>query len=519
MSNKQYHTLRLILGDQLNASHSWYRSKDKGILYLIAELPQECDYTLHHGQKICAFFSAMEQFANGLSQSGHDVLHLTLDQTAKYTSLKDCIFQIIKQYSVETFDYQRPDEYRLLTQLRTICTQVKVQTHEYDSEHFIVDFHELKNHFKANTAHRMEAFYRRLRKAHDILMDGNQPLGGQWNYDTENRNKLKPSDLAELPKPLVFGNDVGSIIARLKRHNIKFFGQTPKTILWPTNRQQALELLDYFCSHLLVYFGRFQDAMTDQSDSAWSLYHSRLSFALNTKMISPERVIQQALSAHKKNPTLISLAQIEGFVRQILGWREFVRGIYWANMPEYARKNSLEANRELPAFFWTGKTQMNCLEKAITQSLDTAYAHHIQRLMITGNFCLLTGVNPEQVDQWYLGIYIDAIEWVELPNTRGMSQYADGGLLASKPYCASANYINKMSDYCQSCHYDHKLKTGPKACPFNSLYWHFMNRHKQQFSQNPRLSMTLKNFYKQPTDQQKAILDYGQWCLDHLEQL
>jgi len=300
---------------------------------------------------------------------------------------------------------------------------------------------------------------------------------------------------------------------------VSTFGHCQDTLLWPTSRNQAKQLLDYFCAYLLPLFGQFQDSMTCNSPEQWSLYHSRISFALNTKMLHPLQVIKQVLNEFESRPDDINLAQVEGFIRQILGWREYVRGVYWQNMPDYAAKNELNASRSLPDYFWHGKTNMNCMKHAINQSLDTAYAHHIQRLMITGNFCLLTEMDPEQVDSWYLGIYIDAIEWVEMPNTRGMSQFADGGLIATKPYAASGNYINKMSDYCKDCHYNVKEKTEDSACPFNSLYWHFMNKHEERLSRNPRIGMVYKNWQKQDAKQRQATLDRAQWCLDNIESL
>lgn len=253
--------------------------------------------------------------------------------------------------------------------------------------------------------------------------------------------------------------------------------------------------------------------MSCQTEHSWSLYHCRLSFALNSKMLHPLDVITSAIDAYQAAPERISLPQIEGFIRQILGWREFVRGIYWCNMPKYESLNSLHATRPLPDYFWHGETQMQCMQQAIKQSLRFGYAHHIQRLMVTGNFCLLTGIAPDDVDAWYLGIYVDALQWVELPNTRGMSQFADGGIIATKPYVASGNYLNKMSDYCQHCHYNVKNKVGPDACPFNSLYWHFLQRHEALFSNNPRMTILYRQWYRQDEATRHAILTQAEQYL------
>jgi len=259
--------------------------------------------------------------------------------------------------------------------------------------------------------------------------------------------------------------------------------------------------------------------MTHKSEHAWSLYHSRVSFALNSKILHPMQVIERAIVEYHSRPEEISLAQIEGFVRQIIGWREFVRGMYWVNMPEYSNLNELDAQKDLPEFFWTGETKMNCMSQSIKQSLEYAYAHHIQRLMVTGNFALLAGLNPDQVDDWYLGIYIDAIEWVEMPNTRGMSQFADGGLIASKPYTASGAYINRMSDYCSGCHYKVKEKVGETSCPFNSLYWHFMHRHRDKFGRNPRIGMVYRNLDKMEDSLREQVFERAEAILENLDSL
>ncbi|CAM3599225.1 cryptochrome/photolyase family protein [Parendozoicomonas haliclonae] len=513
-----YQTLRLILGDQLNASHSWFKKKDKNCLYLIAELRQETDYVRHHVQKVAAFFQAMDNFATALQKAGHQVIHLTLDQTSDYQDLPDLLAQLCKKHKVAHFEYQLPDEYRLRKQLKALSLG-KVEITAYETEHFLVPEEEISKLFPANKAIRMESFYRKMRKRFNILMEGDEPVGNRWNFDTENRKKIPASELRNIPQPLIFKNDIRPILDRIKKHKVKTIGQCSDTLLWPTTRQQSLKLLKFFCDYCLSQFGTYQDAMTANSPHSWSLYHSRLSFAMNSKMLSPGDVINKAIKAWQDNPKDISLAQIEGFVRQILGWREYMRGMYWANMPDYANKNELKASNKLPAFFWDGNTRMNCMKQAIDQSLEYAYAHHIQRLMVTGNFCLLTGIAPEQVDEWYLGIYIDAIEWVEMPNTRGMSQFADGGLIASKPYTASGNYIQKMSDYCSGCQYNVKLKTGETACPFNSLYWHFMNRHRKRLENNPRISMLFKGWDKRENAEKQGIIKHANALLKDLNSL
>ena len=514
---KKYHSLRLILGDQLNASHSWYRAQDDGVLYLIAELHQEASYVRHHVQKVCAFFAAIESFANALKAAGHQVKHLTLDDTASFTDLNALITALCAEHSIEQFEYQQPDEYRLAEQLKTLELGIPLSC--WDSEHFLLQQEELTSYIKVGKHNRMESFYRKLRKRFDILMDGPEPLGERWNFDGENRNKLKAADLEKIPQPLLFSNPVSSYLERIQRHNIDTLGSATEELLWPVNRQQSLQLLDFFCEHCLPNFGRFQDAMTKHGESRWSLYHSRISFALNSKILHPMQVIDAAIKRFEEPGSGVDLAQVEGFVRQILGWREYVRAVYWVNMPDYGERNTFEANRDLPEYFWNGETKMACMKQAIDQSLEYAYAHHIQRLMVTGNFAMLAGIDPDQVDNWYLGIYIDAIEWVEMPNTRGMSQFADGGLIATKPYAASGSYINKMSDYCKDCHYSVKERFTEDACPFNSLYWHFMQRHSERFSRNPRTAMAYRTWDKMDIEVKQALLERADYCLSNLDQL
>lgn len=513
-----FHTLRLVLGDQLNAGHSWYRDKDPGILYLVAELRQETDYIRHHVQKICAFFAAMRDFADALASSGKSVRYLSLDDTAEYHDLADLIGSIIQQEQIQKFQYQRPDEYRLLKQCREMSWP-DVEVSEFDTEHFLLPFDEIEKEIKPGKSAKMEFFYRRMRKRYDILMAGDQPAGGQWNYDQQNRNPITDKDYDLIPRPLMFRNSVAEILARLDRHKVDYFGEVHDPLPWPVNRKQARRLLKHFCTHCLPDFGRYQDAMTTGSKYHWSLFHSRLSFALNTKMLSPLTVIDAAIDYYHQHQSEIDIAQIEGFVRQILGWREYIRGIYWANMPKYSKLNALKARRRLPSFFWSGETRMSCMRHAIGQSLEYAYAHHIQRLMITGNFCLLAGIDPRQVDGWYLGIYIDAIEWVEMPNTRGMTQYADDGLVASKPYAASGAYVNRMSNYCRQCEYNVKKKVGEDACPLNSMYWHFITRHADRFRSNGRMQMVYRNLDKMETSMLTQVMERAEWCLDHLDEL
>lgn len=344
-------------------------------------------------------------------------------------------------------------------------------------------------------------------------MLGNEPVGGAWNYDAENRHKYMGKEA--IPPPLLFNKDVRSIEKEIQVSGIKTIGSVDaKNFSWPVTRKESLQLLRYFIEHALPWFGRYQDAMVR---NAWLMFHSKLSFSLNTKMLHPLEVIQEAEEAWRNDPQRYPLASVEGFIRQILGWREYVRGIYWMHMPEYATLNYFEHQRTLPAFYWTGETNMECMKQAIQGSLHHAYAHHIQRLMVTGAFALLAGVHPDEVDAWYLGIYADAVEWVEMPNTRGMSQFADGGIMGTKPYAGSANYMHKMSDYCTSCYYNKSLKYGERACPFNSLYWHFYHRHRDKLYNNPRIGMMYKTWDRFSEEEQNKILKQAEIYLSKID--
>ncbi|MCQ1060866.1 cryptochrome/photolyase family protein [Photobacterium sp. ZSDE20] len=517
----QHRTLRLILGDQLNANHSWYRTVDDSTLYLIAELHQEAAYVAHHIQKVSAFFAAMEHFAQELKQLGHNVIHLNLDLSAQFEDLPSLINDLILQYNCECFEFQRPDEYRLYEQLHSLAgslSQANIRCREYDTEHFLLPFNEIQEDFPPGKHVLMEHFYRRMRRRFDLLMDGDKPLGGKWNFDKSNRNKLKKHELEHIPSPLCFSNNVNDILNRIAVHQVRTIGQAQPQLLWPVTTAQAQELLHFFCQQCLPFFGCFQDAMTEKSPHSWSLYHSRLSFALNAKLLSPTDVLKQAICAYEQNSS-IDLAQIEGFVRQIIGWREYIRAMYWANMPNYKKLNALKAERKLPDFFWTGHTKMACMKAAITQSLDYAYAHHIQRLMVTGNFCLLTGIAPDEVEEWYLGIYIDAIEWVEMPNTRGMALFADNGIIATKPYAASGNYINKMSDHCKHCNYDVKTKTEANSCPLNSLYWNFLHQHESWLAKNHRTRMIYRSWDNLKEQDRKRIIAKANRILKNIDNI
>ena len=504
-------TLRLIQGDQLNIKHSWFKEPDDNVMYCIFEMRQETDYVKHHIQKVIGFFAAMRQFAEDLESSGHKVRYFKINDAENKQNVTENLSKLIEEQHIERFEYIYPDEYRLDQQLSAFVKDLKISSKVFSAEHFYTNRQDLADFFKGKKQYLMENFYRDMRKKHDILMIADQPEGGKWNYDKSNRNKWKGD--VDIPSYKWFKNDVSEVVEDLQNAKIETIGRfDTKTFSYSITRAQALEQLKYFCEALLIHFGDYQDAMHTNQDY---LFHSRLSFAMNLKLISPKDVVKTVMNYYRKHGDEIHISQVEGFVRQIIGWREYMRGMYWAFMPDYKTKNELDNHNKLPDFFWTGNTKMNCLKHAINNSLDNGYAHHIQRLMITGNYALLTQTHPDEVDDWYLGIYVDAIEWVQLTNTRGMSQFADGGKIATKPYVSSGSYINKMSNYCVDCRYNKSKKTGDDACPFNSLYWNFLDEKREQLSNNFRMGMMYNLLDKMDKQELQNIKEKAQHIIAH----
>ena len=484
-------TIRLILGDQLNTLHSWFMQPRDDVQFVMMEMRQETDYVLHHSQKIIAIFAGMRDFARQMTEGGHQVHYLAIDDPANLQSLSSNLDRLIAHYRAGSLEYQEPDEWRLDQQLADYAQQQSIPCQMVDSEHFYTRRDEAAALFVGRKKWLMEHFYRQMRVKHGVLIEAdNKPVGGQWNYDHDNR-KSWPGLPCE-PADGRIRHDHSALWQTIEAAGVKSFGRpNAEQFPWPLNRDEALQQLDDFVANGLPHFGQFQDAM---SSKAWRLFHSMLSFALNTKMIGPGEVVVKAEAAWRTDR--VPVAAAEGFIRQILGWREYIRGVYWSHMPEYAEHNEFKHDRPLPTWFWTGQTKMRCLSIAISQSLEEAHAHHIQRLMVIGNFALLAGLDPGAVHHWYLGVYIDAFEWVELPNTLGMSQFADGGLLATKPYVSSAAYIDRMSDYCKGCYYDKKIRLGERACPYNALYWDFFARNEKHLGTNPRLGMVYQQLRK-----------------------
>lgn len=507
-------TLNLILGDQLNPDHVALASVRPDVLHVLMELRSETDYVLHHAQKVIAIFAAMRALAARLQAQGHRVHYLTLDDPANRQSVSANLDALITQHGATAVQYQLPDEYRLDRLLADWAATCSVPVTVLDTDHFYTARGDVGQLFKGRKQWLMEHFYRTLRVRHRVLLtpqDG--PEGGQWNFDHDNRKPWAgqpPEPPDRRPR-----HDHSALWAMIEAAGVRTFGNpSAQDFRWPVDRDEALAQLDDFVQHVLPHFGDFQDAL---STRGWRLFHSLISFALNVKLLSPREVVQAVELAWRAGD--VPLAAAEGYIRQILGWREYVRGIYWAQMPGYDTRNHFGHDLPLPHWFWSADTGMRCLAHAIGQSLEQAYAHHIQRLMVIGNFALLAGLDPHAVHQWYLGVYIDAFEWVELPNTLGMSQFADGGLLATKPYVSSAAYIDRMSDYCKGCRYDRKARLGDNACPFNALYWDFHLRHAATLSRNPRIGMVYRNLAKMPGEELQAIRVQAAGIRARLEQL
>ncbi|MEW6693516.1 MAG: cryptochrome/photolyase family protein [Pseudomonadota bacterium] len=505
--------LRLILGDQLDPLHPWFGQARADVVYVLMEIRQETDYALHHAQKVLALFAAMRAFARQLKTAGHRVRYVAIDDPSNRQRLTANLDALIARYQATAVEYQAPDEWRLDTELRQWAAQAGVPVRMVDSAHFYGPRDAVARALAGHRQWVMEHFYRRQRRQHRVLMEGDQPAGGRWNFDADNRqpwrgNPPEPPD----PRPC---HDHRALWATIVAAGVRTVGDAQAgSCRWPIDRGEALAQLDAFVQHALPHFGRFQDALSSHHQR---LFHSQLSLALNVKMLRPHEVVARAEAAWRSGQA--PLAAVEGFIRQILGWREYVRGVYWAHMPGYTRSNALGHTRPLPAWYWSGETRMACLRAALRQTLDGAYAHHIQRLMVTGNFALLAGCDPAAVHHWYLGVYIDAFEWVEAPNTLGMSQWADGGLMATKPYVSSAAYLQRMGDHCQGCAYDPRQRTGARACPFNALYWDFLARHRQRLAANPRMALVVRQLERMPAADLQALRAQAQTWLERIDDL
>jgi len=495
--------LVLVLGDQLDLQASVLDGFDPAQdLLWMAEVAQESEHVWSAKQRTTVFLSAMRHFAAELRARGLPLHYVQLDEPDNRGTLADELAKAIATFQPQGLVMTSPGDWRVLQALRGVAQAAGLVLELLDDQHFFSTVRDFAAHARGRKQLRLEYWYRELRQKTGILMDGKAPEGGQWNFDADNRASFGAKGPGAVPPPTRFAPDA-TTQAVIELVNTRF-AHHPGSVAefgWPVTRAQALLALGAFVQERLPYFGEHQDAMWE--GDVW-LYHSHLACALNLKLLSAREVVAAAEAAYGAGAA--PLPAVEGFIRQILGWREYVRGIYWTQMPEYLERNALGATAELPAFYWTGETDMACLRDAIGQTLRHGYAHHIQRLMVTGLYALLCGVQPQQVHQWYLAVYVDAVEWVELPNTLGMSQFADGGVMASKPYAASGKYIQRMSNHCKGCRYDPALSVGESACPFTTLYWDFLLRHEHMLGTNPRMGMQLKNLARLSEAQRRAIL-------------
>jgi deoxyribodipyrimidine photolyase-related protein len=492
--------LRIILCDQLTHDISSLSdiNKDEDIV-LMVELHSEFTYVKHHKKKIAFLLSAMRHFSAELSNANVNVCYVKLEDQNNKNLLKDHVKEIIEKHSVKTVIITHPSEYRILQEIKQWKSILSIPVQIREDNRFLCTPGEFSKWAGDKKQLRMEFFYREIRKKHDILMNGNKPEGGKWNFDNENQKS--PAKNLNIPEKYEAKPDQITIevIQLVNKHFGDHFGDL-EPFFFAVTRDDAKVALKHFIEGRLKKFGDYQDAMIE--NEPW-MFHSHLSFYLNCGLLTAMECIRAAEHAyHSKS---LPINAVEGFIRQIIGWREYVRGIYWHKMPDYKNENFFGADRKLPDFFWHANSKMNCINQCVKETKRHAYAHHIQRLMVLGNFALLAGINPDQVNEWYLIVYADAYEWVELPNVTGMVLFADGGYLASKPYAASGAYINKMSNYCNNCSFNVNSKNGQEACPFNYLYWNFIVQNREKLEKNPRISMMYRVYDKMSEKKRRDI--------------
>ncbi|MEO0611972.1 MAG: cryptochrome/photolyase family protein [Pseudomonadota bacterium] len=508
-----------ILGDQLSPTLSCLAAADKKRdRILMCEVRDEATNVNHHKKKIAFIFSAMRHHAEALKKKGWTVEYISYDDPKNTGSFAGEVGRAVKRHKLARVVTTAASEKRVRTDQHGWEKTVGVPVTVLDDDRFICTQTEFSQWAEGRKSLRMEYFYREMRRKTGLLMVGDEPAGGQWNFDKDNRKAA--NDTLEMPavfrvKPDAITKDV---LALVETHFGNHFG-TLDPFWFGVTAQHADKALKHFVDHALPLFGDYQDAMVEGEAF---LYHSLLSFYINIGLLDPLKVCKAVEQAWQDGHAPINAA--EGYIRQIIGWREYMNGIYWLHDDasaghSYTAQNFFEADRQLPDFFWTGDTQMACLRAAIGQTRDEAYAHHIQRLMVTGLFTMLIGVDPFEVHEWYLAAYPDAYEWVEAPNVIGMSQYADGGQLGSKPYAASGAYIDRMSNYCKGCTYKVKKKVEDNACPFNSLYWDFLARHEDKLKGNPRMAQMYRTWARMKPESQKAYRDRAAWVLDHIDSL
>ncbi|QXT40551.1 cryptochrome/photolyase family protein [Gymnodinialimonas ceratoperidinii] len=499
--------LVLVLGDQLSPDVAALREADKTRdVVLMAEVGSEASYVPHHPKKIAFLFAAMRKFAAALREGGWTVRYTRLDDPDNAGSIPGEILRAAEVTGAKEVLATEPGEFRLIAALE----ECPIPVHQLPDDRFLCSHAEFADWAEGRKELRMEWFYREMRRKTGLLMDGDAPEGGKWNYDHENR-KPPPGSVEVAPMRFTPDDTVAEVLELVEARFGDNFG-TLTPFWFATDTAQARRALSHFTKTALPHFGDYQDAMMKGERF---LYHAIVSMYVNAGLLGWREVCDAAEAAYRAGDA--PLNAVEGFIRQIIGWREYMRGIYFLEGPGYTERNVLRHDRPLPAFYWSADTDMLCLAEAIGQTRDEAYAHHIQRLMVTGNFALLAGVDPHEVHEWYLAVYADAYEWVEAPNVIGMSQFADGGIVGSKPYVSGGNYINKMSDYCKSCAYAVSQKTGEGACPFNALYWQFLDRHEERFSKNPRMAQMYRTWNRMDEEKRAATIASAEAFLAKLD--
>ncbi len=495
-------SLVVVLGDQLDLDAAAFDGFDAALdAVWMAEVAEESTHVWSSKPRTVMFLTAMRHFALALQAAGRPLHYTRLDAPGNRGTLGAQLQADLERLRPARLVLTAPGDWRVLEAIKAVAEASALPLEIHEDRHFFVSMREFLAHASGRKSLRMEYFYREQRKRHGILMDDGEPVGGQWNFDADNREAFGPAGPGMLQPRTTFAPDgvTRAVIALVEARFADHPGRLD-SFAWPVTRAQALQSLQAFIAQRLPLFGRYQDAMWP--GDPW-LYHAHLSAALNLKLLNPREVVAAAEAAYRAGDA--PLASVEGFIRQILGWREYVRGVYWTQMPAYLERNALDAQQDLPAWFWTGATDMACLRDALAQTLAHGYANHIQRLMVTGLYTLMLGVQPKQVHAWYLAVYVDAVEWVELPNTLGMSQYADGGVMGSKPYIATGKYIQRMSPHCKGCRYDPAQRSGDSACPFTTLYWDFLMRHRTTLAKNPRMALQVKNLARLTDAQKHAV--------------
>lgn len=500
--------LILVLGDQLDADSAAFEgfepSEDR---VWMAEVAEENTHVWCHKLRIAFFLSAMRHFRKQLESKDFSVRYHELTanpEDDRGGSFSEVLIEDARELKPEKLVVVEPGDWRVRKALEEAAESLDIDLEIRTDRHFYCSVEEFQEWASGRKTLVMEYFYRWMRKKHDVLMESDgKPVGGEWNLDHDNRDSFGKSGPDESPAPETFKPDgiTREVIEMVEQRFSDHPGSLDHFIL-PVTRRQALKMLRHFIQQTLPDFGQFEDAMW--TDEAF-LYHSRLSAALNLKLIETRECVEAAVVAYQNDAA--PLNSVEGFVRQVLGWREFIRGIYWTEMPAYAELNFLKHDGNVPSFFWDGETEMQCVQQSMQHVINHGYSHHIHRLMVLGNLSQLLGVQPQKFHEWHMAMYLDAVDWVSLPNTLGMSQFGDGGIVGTKPYCSTGNYINKMSPFCSNCRFDYRQRTGEDACPFTTLYWDFLDRHYDRLKDNGRMNFAIRNLEKRrdDTDEMSAI--------------